>query len=72
MKKVIKNLIFTLVFIFAINFGFTTNCSANTNSNVSINSEKLDLIIVRTVEGSVKYINIYTDGGILIMKVAEL
>lgn len=72
MKKVIKNLIFTLVFIFAVNLSFSNNCSANTNSNVSINSEKLDLIIVRTVEGSVKYINIYTDGGILIMKVAEL
>lgn len=72
MKKVIKNLIFTLVFIFALNLGLANNCSANTNSNVTNNSEDFGLIIVRTVEGTVKYINIYTDGGILIMKVAEL
>ncbi|HMS64430.1 MAG TPA: hypothetical protein PKD83_04155 [Ignavibacteria bacterium] len=72
MKNFIKNLIFTLVFILAVNFTFANNCNANTNSNVAKNSEKLDLVIVKTTEGGVSYINIYTDSGILVLKVAEL
>ncbi len=70
MKKVLKSLLIVLLFVLAVNISFSSDCKAN--SNVVKSSEKVDLLIVRTVENDVTYISIYTDSGIFITKFEEL
>jgi len=72
MKKVIKNLVIIFTFVVIANLSFTGNCEASLSSKASLSSEKLEFVIVRTIEGDRTYINIYTDTGILVMKVEEL
>jgi hypothetical protein len=72
MKKVFKSFLAVILFLVAFNVTLTDNCKANTKSSKEISSQKLDLIIVKTVEGDRTYINIYTDSGIFISKMEEL
>ena len=65
MKQVFKSIFIAVCFILALN-DFSNNAQASVNSN------KSDIFIVRTVESGIAYITIYTDSGIVLAKVAEL
>ncbi len=65
MKQVFKSILIAVCFILALNV-FSNNAQASVNNN------KTDIIIVRTVEDGIHYITICTDSGIVLAKVAEL
>ncbi len=65
MKKVFKSFFIAVCFILAFNF-----ISVN-KSEASVKSNKSDVTVIRTQEGSVNYIIIYVD-NIMVMKVEEL
>lgn len=70
MKKFLFYLI-TVIVIAVSSCLFNNSASAGTSLNSSA-KENIDLIIVRTVENGLVYINIYTDSGTLILKFEEL
>lgn len=70
MKKFLYNLI--AVIVIAVSSCLISNISTAGTSLNSSNNEKVDLIIVRTVENGVAFVNVYTDSGTLILKFEEL
>ncbi|MBV6477789.1 MAG: hypothetical protein HGGPFJEG_00533 [Ignavibacteria bacterium] len=70
MKKSLFYLV--AVIIIAVSSCFITNNSEAKTSVTSEKNESIDLVVVRTVEDGVHYINIYTDSGTLILKFEEL
>ena len=66
MKKFIQNLFAILILAVSLCFFF------NSNTQASSIDAKADIIVIRTIENGVHYIEVYSDSGTLILKFEEL
>jgi len=67
MKKIIKS--FVIAVLVAVSFSLFGVKNAAAVSKVE---NKLDILVIRTVENGIHYISLYTDSGTLILKFEEL
>ncbi len=74
MKHFIKTFLVIAVIVSSFTFSSVENAEAKATTNVTIISESQNfgLQFVRVVENNVRYIYIYTEGGIYITKIEEL